>query len=51
MYVYIYIYIYIYIYVWTKRYEESVAQQKFITFERVNMAWTTYILTCENCMI
>ena len=39
-------------YIWTKRdtHVEGVAQLKVVIPEHVNMAWTIYILTCENCM-
>ena len=39
--------------IWTKRdtQVEGVAQLKLIKLDHVNMAWTMYILTCEDCMI
>ena len=40
-------------YIWTKRdtHVESVAQLKLFILDRVNMAETIHILTCEHCMI
>ena len=39
--------------IWTKRetHVEGVAQLKLVILEHVNMAWTTYTLTCEHCVI
>ena len=40
-------------YIWTKRdtHVEDVAQLRLIILDHANMVWTTYILTCEHCMI
>ena len=39
--------------IWNKRdtHVEGVAQLKLVILDHVNMAWTTYILICEHCVI
>ena len=40
-------------YIWTKHdiHLHGVAQLKLVRLKHVNMAWTIYTLTCENCLI